>query len=123
VTPIVYRSTQTFQRLERQYQQVCRKAGLEYSVNEDWNLDTPLGQRFQEAEARAANLRGPSPLSSEVVGPSLQGGAPGLPTSEKILQARDQLVERYDECHGSGHDAGLVIVALRGNQDELPDSR
>ena len=123
VTPIVYRSPEAFQRLERQYAQVCRKAGLECSVNEDWNLDTPLGQRFQKAQARAANLHGPRPLSSEAAGPSLQGDAPGFSTTEKILQARDHLVERYDECHGSDHDAGLVIVALRGNEDELPDSR
>ena len=28
------------------------------------------------------------------------------------MTARDRLLERFDEYHGAGHDAGLVVVEL-----------
>ena len=96
VTPIVYKSAAGYERLRRQYLKVSHRAGLECSVGDDWTLDSPLGRRLSERAPEAA---------------------------EKILLAGSHLVQRYDECHGSGHDGGLVIIDLHRNDDDSPASR
>ena len=91
VTPIVYKSAAGYDRLRRQYLQVCDRAGLECSVSDDWTLDSSLGRRLLESAPEAA---------------------------EKISLAQGHLIQRYDECHGSGHEGGLVIIDLRRNDDD-----
>ena len=93
VSPIVYKSTAGYDRLRRQYLQVCDRAGLEFSATNDWTLNSPYGRRLLERAPEAA---------------------------EKITLARTHLIERYDECHGSGHEGGLVIVDLHRNYDDSP---
>ena len=87
VTPIVFRSQQGFDKMGREYEAACRRAGLDCTVSDQWDLESPLGSRFAELE----------PV-----------------TARKVIQARDHLLVRYDDCHGAGHDAGLVVIALRG---------
>ena len=65
---------------------VCQRAGLESSITDSWTLDSPLGERFLEAEPEVGNM---------------------------ILEARDHLLARLDECDGPGHESGLVIMKLR----------
>ena len=86
VTPIPFKSEKEFHRDKQDYLDVCQRAGLESSVTDTWTLDSPLGAKFLEAEPRV---------------------------SDKILQARDHLLARLDECDGPGHDSGLVIMKLR----------
>ena len=50
VIPIPYRSEQEFGRVRREYEAVSRRAGLECSVTERWDLDSPLGVGFSQAE-------------------------------------------------------------------------
>ena len=86
VAPIVYRSERSFERLRRQYVAAAGQAGVECVVDPEWSLDSEIGQRFAATHEDAA---------------------------ARILHARDHLLARYDECHGPGHEAGLVVIALR----------
>ncbi len=86
VTAVVYRDDAAYGELRGEYARVCGDAGVECSVSQEWTLDTPLGRRFAETETDAA---------------------------AKALASRDHLLERYDDCHGPGHDAGLVVISLR----------
>ena len=85
VTPIVFRNSETFDRIKRQYLNVCERAGLQCSISADWDLDPELGQRFAEQEPLVA---------------------------EKVLLAKEHLLDRYDDCHGAGHEARLVVIGL-----------
>ena len=85
VIPIPYRSEQEFGRVRREYEAVSRRAGLECSVTEGWDLDSPLGVGFSQAE----------PV-----------------VSQRILEAEEHLLARLDECDGPGHEAGLLIMKL-----------
>ena len=93
VTPIVYRSARTFDRIKREYESVCRAAGLECTASEDWDLDSPQGEAFADSEPEVA---------------------------AKVLQARDHLLSRYDEYDGPGHEAGLVVIGLRPRGPHAP---
>jgi len=93
VTPVVFRDSDEYDRLERRYLQVCGRSGLDCSVSDTWEFHTPLGRRFAEQEAE---------------------------TSEKILLARDHLLRRYDWWEGDGHQAGLATVALRSSSRGRP---
>ena len=86
VTAVVYRSNAAYGELRNEYLRVCGASGLDCAVSQDWALDSPLGRRFAESDPDAA---------------------------EKVLASRDHLLERYDDCHGPGHDAGLVVISLR----------
>ena len=86
----------SFERLKREYVQVCADAGLECSVNSEWTLDSSLGIRFTEQEPE---------------------------TARKIFDAEEHLLKRYDECHGPGHEAGLVIIGLRNAPEDLRNTR
>ena len=85
VIPIPYRSEQEFGRVRREYEAASRRAGLECSVTERWDLDSPLGVEFSQAE----------PV-----------------VSQRILEAEEHLLARLNECDGPGHEAGLVIMKL-----------
>jgi hypothetical protein len=92
VTPVAFKSTAGYRRLEEQYLEVSRAAGLECAASVDWTLESELGQRLLRRDPRVG---------------------------EKILSARDHMIARYDEQYGPGHDAGLVLIAL-GNDDRTP---
>ena len=85
VIPIPFRSEKEFNTVRREYETVSQRAGLDCSVTGQWDLDSPLGAQFS--------------LDEPVVG-------------QRILEARDHLLARLDECDGSGHEAGLVIMKL-----------
>ena len=87
VTPIVSRDGKGFDKLRQEYVQVCQRAGLRCDVSPQWDLESPLGSLYAEREPRAA---------------------------EQVLGAKDHLLARYDDCHGPGHEAGLVVIVLRG---------
>ena len=86
VTAVVYRSDAAYGELRNEYLRVCGTSGLDCAVSQDWTLDSPLGRRFAESDPDAA---------------------------EKVIASRDHLLNRYDDCHGPGHDAGLVVISLR----------
>ena len=86
VAPISYRSEREYLRDRDEFLEVCRRGGLEQSITGEWTLDTPLGRFFAEAEPDV---------------------------SRRILDAREHLLARLDECDGPGHDAGLVVIKLR----------
>ena len=86
VTPIVYKSTKTFDRLQREYLEACQRAGLPCTVAAEWEMASPLGRAFAQQHPNAA---------------------------DKVLEARDHLLARYDDCHGPGHEGGLVVIGLR----------
>ena len=86
VSPIVFRSEKTFDRLRREYLEVCGREGLQCSISHEWHLDSELGQEYTERHQRVA---------------------------ERIMLAKDHLLARYDDCHGPGHDGGLVVIKLR----------
>ena len=85
VAPVSYRSQREYQRASDEFAEVARKGQLQCSVSDDWTLDTPLGREFAEAEPEV---------------------------SPRILEARDHLLQRLDQCDGPGHDAGLVVMKL-----------
>ena len=92
VSAVVYKNAATFEKLKGQYLQACEKAGVVCEVNADWTLDSPLARAFQEGAQTAAG---------------------------RVLDAQEHLLRRYDECHGSEHQAGLVVIRL-GRQGESP---
>ena len=86
VTAAVYKTDAAYGEIRDEYLRVCGASDLDCAVSQDWTLDTPLGQRFAETYPKAA---------------------------EKVLASRDHLLMRYDDCHGPGHDGGLVVIPLR----------
>ena len=85
VTALAYRSERTLDRQRRGYMAACERAGLECEVSAEWSLDSETGQDFTESHPEMA---------------------------EKVLHARDHLLARYDDYHGPGHEAGLVVIRL-----------
>ena len=96
VTPIVYKSEAAYEKLSGDYAHAARSAGLVCEATREWTLETRLGERFAVESPRAA---------------------------EKIMGARDHLLERYNLWEAAEHDAGLVVVALERNGRGLPDTR
>ena len=90
VIPLPYRSEKQFRRDRQEYLDVAARAQLECAVTQDWVMDTPLGRTFHDAE-------------------------PGV--YDKILEAREHLLTRVNECEGEGHEAGLVLMNLRNGTD------
>ncbi len=86
VTPIPFTTEREFERDKREYEKVARRSGLECSVAREWSLDSPLGVQFSRAE----------PL-----------------VCEHILDAKDHLLSRLDECEGASHQSGLVVMRLK----------
>ena len=87
VAPVVFRSERRFERLRGAYADACRSAGLEFDVADEWTLDSKLGELFAQRHPRAASM---------------------------VASSRERLLERYDQCHGPGHEASLAIVRLEG---------
>ena len=85
VAPLAYRGDAAFERLRGEYAAASTGAGLRCEITREWTLDTTLGSRFASEEPDAAAA---------------------------VWAARDRLIERFDEYHGTGHDAGLVVVEL-----------
>ena len=85
VAPISYRSEREYERDRDEFLEVCRRGQLEHSVTDEWTLDTPVGRAFADAEPEV---------------------------SQRILQARDHLLARLDDCDGPGHESGLVVIRL-----------
>ena len=86
VAPIVYRSDRVLERLRRQYLAAAGRAGVQCVVDPEWSLESEIGQRFADDDEDAA---------------------------DRIMVCREHLLARYDDCHGPGHEAGLVVMALR----------
>ena len=86
VAPAVFKTPRAYERLRRRYLAACGRADLPCSVSGEWDLDSHLGQSFAERHPDAVR---------------------------KVLEARDHLLARYDDCHGPGHEAGLVIIGLQ----------
>lgn len=81
--------------LSQQYVKASNEAGLQSWVSPDWNLDSDMGGDLMERDGRAAT---------------------------KILECHDHLLSRYDECHGAGHQAGLVLIDLRKAGENIQDA-
>ena len=92
VAPISYRSDREFERDRDEFLAVSERGGLPCSVSQEWTLDTPVGREFRQAEPEVA---------------------------QRVLDSRDHLLHRLDLCDGPGHDAGLVVMRLRGGSPAL----
>ena len=86
VAPIAYRSEGAFQRDRDEYLEICRRGQLRNSITDEWTLDTEVGWEFAVAEPDIA---------------------------ARILEARQHLLHRLDQCDGPGHEAGLAVIELR----------
>ena len=87
VTPIPYKNQREFDQLKNEYLRVCRRANLDCSVSSSWDLDSPQGQAFLEAQPRVGR---------------------------QVLMSEEHLLQRYNAWDGPGHESGLVIIGLRG---------
>ena len=85
VAPVVFRTEKTFDTMRREYIRVCEEAGLDCEVSDEWGFTGPIGESFAMDE-------------------------PGK--VEHILDSYDHLLDRYDEAHVPGHEAGLVVIRL-----------
>ena len=64
-----------------------RRGGTRLRGFDDWGLLGPLGEAFAMDEPRKV---------------------------EHIMDSYDHLLDRYDEAHGPGHEAGLAVIRLSG---------
>ena len=87
VAPVVFRTERTFDTMRREYLRVCEEAGLDCEVSDEWGFTGPIGEAFATEE-------------------------PGK--VENILDSYDHLLDRYDDAHGPGHEAGLAVIRLSG---------
>ncbi|MDE2715948.1 MAG: hypothetical protein OXI33_02895 [Chloroflexota bacterium] len=87
VAPVVFRTEKTFDTMRREYIRACEEAGLDCEVSDEWGFMGPIGEAFAMEE-------------------------PGK--VEHIMESYDHLLDRYDEAHGPGHEAGLVVIRLSG---------
>ena len=85
VAPVVFRTEKSFDTMRREYLRACEDAGLACEVSDEWGFTGPLGEAFAEDE-------------------------PGK--VEYIMDSYDHLLDRYDEAHGPGHEAGLAVIRL-----------
>ena len=85
ITPLPYRNDKEFERLANDYKEIAARAGFQCHIDREWSLSSILGRQFCKA-------------------------CPG--TSQRIMEARDHLLLRYNEWDLPGHDSGLVIYNL-----------
>ena len=85
IAPIPYRNPGEFERSKGGYLDIARRAGFQCQVDSGWELSSNLGQQFATSHPFAA---------------------------EKILEAREHLLFRYNEWDLPHHDAGLVVMRL-----------
>jgi len=86
VTPVVFRTEKTFDTIRSEYLRVCGEAGLDCEVSDGWSFDGRVAESFARAEPRKM---------------------------DRILDSYDHLLDRYDDAHGPGHEAGLVTIKLK----------
>ena len=86
VMPLVYKNRKEFLDLERQYTTACQRVGLHCAIDEEWNLDSEIGQQFVKQHPFA---------------------------SRQILACEEHLLFRYNESEGQDHRAGIVVVDLQ----------
>ena len=86
VTAVVFRDGAAFEKTAAEYQTACRRAGRPVDVSRTWDLGSSLGRAFAAAHPAVA---------------------------AHVLEAREHLLARYDQCHGADHEAGLVVVGLQ----------
>tara|TARA_B100001013_G_scaffold185998_1_gene112167 strand:+ start:1368 stop:2762 length:1395 start_codon:yes stop_codon:yes gene_type:complete len=91
IIPIVFKDDDEFEIAKSEYMGICQKFGLDIGVSKDWSFDSTLGVEFRNKE----------PV-----------------TSADILRVESYLLARMDDCDGSGHKSGLVIIRLR-NSDPI----
>ena len=91
VTAVVFRDERAFEKAASEYRAACSRAGRACDVSPRWDLGSPLGEAFAAAHPRVA---------------------------ERVLDVREHLLDRYDECHGADHEAGLVVIGLRGSRSD-----
>jgi len=87
VAPVVFRTERTFDTMRREYIRACEEAGLDCEVSDEWGFIGPIGEAFAMEEPDKV---------------------------EHIMESYDHLLDRYDEAHGPGHEAGLVVIRLSG---------
>ena len=85
VTPIVFKDSQDLDKLKHEYIKICNDAGLAYSIGDDWNFDSSVGERFTKDAPQA---------------------------SQEVILSKEHLLKRYDEWDGQGHEANLLVVQL-----------
>jgi len=86
VMPLVYKNRKEFLDLERQYKIACKKVGLDCAIEEEWHLNSEIGQRFANEHPFA---------------------------SRQIIASEEHLLFRYNESEGQDHKAGVVVVDLK----------
>lgn len=92
ISPLIYKSMLRYENLSREYRKICLDAGLECYITPSWTLNSDLGNILRQQEPNTYN---------------------------DILLAKTHLLERYDSCHGQGHQAGLVIIDLNRTRNGL----
>ena len=85
VAPVVFRTETSFDTMRREYLRVSDEARLDCEVSDEWGLVGSIGEAFEMEE-------------------------PGK--VEHIMDSYDHLLDRYDEAHGPGHEAGLAVIRL-----------
>ena len=85
VAPVVFRTERTFDTIRREYLRVCDEAGLDCEVSDEWGFTGPIGEAFAMGEPKKV---------------------------EHIMDSYNHLLDRYDEAHGPGHEAGLAVIRL-----------
>ena len=96
VTAVVFRDERGFEKTSGEYRAACRRAGRPCDVSPRWDLGSPLGEAFAAAHPTVA---------------------------ERVLDAREHLLARYDECHGADHEAGLVVIGLDNSRPRAAPTR
>ena len=91
VTAVAFRDERGFEKTAAEYRAACDRAGRPCYVSRSWDLDSPLGDAFAGAHPAVA---------------------------ARVLDAREHLLARYDECHGAEHEAGLVVIGLGESQSD-----
>ena len=96
VTAAVFRDERAFEKTAGEYRAACTRAGRPCDVSRRWDLGSPLGEAFAAAHPTVA---------------------------ERVLDALEHLVARYDECHGAEHEAGLVVIGLDNSRPRAAPTR
>ena len=86
IAPIVYKNRQEFLDLQMKYVNACGQARLDCAIQEEWNLDSKMGQLFAKEHPFA---------------------------SQQILACEEHLLFRYNESEGQDHKAGVLVVNLK----------
>ena len=86
VMPLVYKNHKEYLDLERRYKIACEKVDLHYAIEEEWSLNSEIGQRFAKENPFA---------------------------SQRIMECEEHLLFRYNESEGHDHKAGIVVVELK----------